>query len=244
MTAWHTGRLAAFDLETTGVDVETARIVTACVAQVGGGALPETRSWLADPGVEIPDEAAAVHGITTDRARAEGRPAVEVVEEITALLHSCLLVGAPVVAMNARYDLTLLDRECRRHERPTLADRLGGTVRPVLDPLVLDRQVDRYRRGKRTLTALAEHYRVPLDGAHDAMADAVAAARIVWRLGHSLPRLAAMSLDELHDAQIEWAESQAVSLAAHFRERGETVKAAGVRPEWPLIPAPRDGGGA
>ena len=76
---WHNGRLAAFDIESTGVNPQSDRIVTATVSVVGGGLPAESTSWLADPGVEIPEGAARVHGITTEQARAEGRPAAEVV---------------------------------------------------------------------------------------------------------------------------------------------------------------------
>ncbi|MGX1116352.1 DNA polymerase III epsilon subunit-like protein [Streptomyces ambofaciens] len=175
--SWHLKRMAAFDLETTAADPEQARIVTACVVQVGGGQPPQPATWVADPGVDIPDEAANIHGYTTERARAEGRPAAEVVEEITAALGQVLAHGIPIVAMNARYDLTVLDRECRRHGLETLLDRyVDSMIWPVIDPFVIDKHVDRYRRGSRTLTALCEHYKVKLDGAHDSAADAIAAA--------------------------------------------------------------------
>ena len=60
-----------FDLETTGVDVTTDRIVTAHVGLLGpDGVALRSQSWLADPGVEIPEGATAVHGITTAHARA------------------------------------------------------------------------------------------------------------------------------------------------------------------------------
>lgn len=232
--SWHLGRMAAFDLETTGTDPETARIVTACVALVGGNRPAQPANWMADPGVEIPAEASAIHGITTEQARAEGRPAVEVVEQITAALGQALSTGIPIVAMNARYDLTVLDRECRRHSIPTLLDRYVDSVLwPVIDPYVIDKQVDKYRRGSRKLTALCEHYKVRLDGAHDAAADAIAAARVAWRLGSVFPKLAAMGVEELHHAQIEWAAAQAASLQEYFRKKDP---AAVVEGAWPLVP--------
>src|SRR5688500_20167479 len=86
--SWHLGRLCGFDLETTGVDVEADRIVSACVVQCGGGHPTQSATWMADPGIEIPEGAAKVHGITTERARAEGRPAAEVVEQVVAALRS------------------------------------------------------------------------------------------------------------------------------------------------------------
>jgi len=44
--SWHAGRLAAFDIETTGVNTESDRIVTAAVSVVGGG----LGAWVSNPG--------------------------------------------------------------------------------------------------------------------------------------------------------------------------------------------------
>lgn len=241
--SWHLKRMAAFDLETTAADPETARIVTACVVQIGGNQPPQPATWVADPGVEIPEEAAKIHGYSTERARAEGRPAPEVVEEITAALGQVLAHGIPIVAMNARYDLTVLDRECRRHGIETLLDRyVDSVIWPVIDPFVIDKAVDRYRRGKRTLTALCEHYQVKLDSAHDSAADAVAAARVAWRLGATRPELAAMDIEALHHAQIKWASEQADGLREYFTKTpGKEHLAETVQAEWPLVPAQRGG---
>src|SRR5690606_22490016 len=129
--------------------------------------------WLANPGIEIPDGAVAVHGITTDRARAEGRPASAVVAEIAQTLRVLFALGTPVAVYNAPYDLTLLDRECRRHGLEPI-DRPS----PVIDPLVIDKALDRYRKGKRTLEAAAQRYGVALTEAHDAGADAIAAGHV------------------------------------------------------------------
>ena len=102
---WHA--LGVFDLETTGVDVETARIVTAHVGLIDmTGASIVEGAWIADPGVPIPEGAAAVHGYTTERAQAEGRPAAEVVAEIIAAIEAVFARGIPLVIYNAPYDLT------------------------------------------------------------------------------------------------------------------------------------------
>lgn len=100
---WHRELLIGFDLETTGTDPRTARIVTAAVVEVKDGEPIGRRTWLADPGVSIPDDAVAVHGITNERAVAEGRPAGEVVEEIAGALVAHWRAGAPVVAYNAAF---------------------------------------------------------------------------------------------------------------------------------------------
>ncbi|MFJ3141655.1 3'-5' exonuclease [Streptomyces halstedii] len=233
---WHLGRLAGFDLETTGPDPLTARIVTACIVQVGGGMSVSPANWLADPGVEIPAGAAAVHGITTEHAQAKGSPAAEVVAQLIESLETTITgTGTPIVAMNARYDLTVLDREAERYDIEPLAARVPDLK--VVDPFVIDKQVDRYRPGKRTLTALCEHYDVRLDGAHSADADAVAACRVAWRQATRYPQLAAMTLDDLHTAQVGWAAEQAASLQEHFRKKDP---AAVVEGAWPLIPRQRE----
>lgn len=236
--SWHLGRLCGFDLETTGVDVEQDRIVTACIVQVGANQPVQAANWLADPGIEIPAGAAKVHGISTEKARADGRPAGEVVAEVVAALTQVALSGVPIVIMNASYDLTLLDREARRHGVEPLADAVGTDLR-VIDPRVLDKQVSR-RKGGRTLTDLCRHYDVRLDGAHSSDADAIAACRVAWRLGITQPQLAGMPIDELHTQQVQWAESQGRSLRAYFaRTPGKESWADGVRTEWPLVPAQR-----
>ena len=51
--------LAAFDLETTGVDVTRDRIVTATIITIDGSQV-HTDEWLLDPGIDIPDGAAKI----------------------------------------------------------------------------------------------------------------------------------------------------------------------------------------
>lgn len=233
---WHTSRMAPFDTETTSSTPEVARIVSACVALVGDGKPPQIANWMADPGVPIPEEAAKIHGITTERAQAEGRPAPEVIEQVIAALAQAVTAGIPVVAMNARYDFTVLDREARRHNITPLTDLVGDQLR-VIDPYILDKHVDTYRAGKRTLTHLCQHYRVRLDGAHDAAADAIGAARVAWRIGSLYPAVRDLDLDGLHKQQTVWAAEQAASLQEHLRRKHPNSRVEGA---WPLVPV-RDG---
>lgn len=205
--------LAVFDLETTGIDVETSRIVTANVSVIDAdGAVQERSDWLLDPGVEIPSGATAVHGITTARAQADGMPAAEGVGQIVERIRALLAQNVPVVVYNAPYDFTILNREALRHGQNIL-----GVPSPVIDPLVIDKAVDRYRKGKRTLEAAAAFYGVPLDDAHDAGADAIAAGRVAQAIarehGAALPATAAA----LHEQQVTWAAEQAASFQQYMR---------------------------
>lgn len=230
---WADGRMAAFDTETTGTDVEADRIVSAAVVAVGGEEATEIRAWLVDPGVDVPEAATKVHGITTDQARAHGGAPVHAIEAITAVLAEHLAAGTPLVVFNARYDLTLLDREARRHGITPLVERLPGRhLAPVIDPYVLDKQTDRYRRGSRKLPALADHYRVPHEQQHSAEGDALAAARIAWRIGTTHSEIGGATLPKLHDAQINWAARQAAGLQEYLRRNNPEAV---VEPAWPYV---------
>ena len=227
MSTW--GRIGVFDLETTGVDVDTSRIVSACVAVLdANGDLVDRWDWLANPGIEIPEGAAAIHGITTERARAEGRDAETVIAEITQTLRTLIALEIPIVVYNAPYDLTLLDRECRRHRLEVLAATF-----PIIDPLVMDKAVDRYRKGKRTLEVTAERYGVTLDDAHDAGSDAIAAGRVALSLARAYPEQLDRSAAELHELQVGWYASQAASFERYMRtSKGEESFVADR--EWPI----------
>ncbi|MFJ3105524.1 3'-5' exonuclease [Streptomyces sp. NPDC086835] len=235
MTHWYDGPLAAFDTETTGVDVEEDRIVSAAVVvQDSPGGRPRITRWLVNPGVPVPPGAIEVHGLTDDHLQRNGRWPAPVMEEIARSLAEQCAAGRPLVVMNAPFDLTLLDRELRRHRASSLSRYLDRSPLCVLDPRVLDKHLDRYRKGRRTLTDLCAQYEVVLDGAHDAAADALAALEVVRAVGRRFnARLERLSPAELHTLQAVWHAGQARGLQAWFARSGtpETVD-----PAWPLRP--------
>jgi DNA polymerase-3 subunit epsilon len=225
------GPLGVFDLETTGVDTDVARIVSACIAVLDAdGRVTARWDWLVDPGIEVPEGASAVHGITTERARAEGRPAETAVAEIAQTLRVLFSQGIPLTVYNAPYDLTLLDRECRRHGIEPLAH-----PGPVVDPLVIDKVVDRYRRGKRTLEVTAEFYGVELDGAHDAGADAICAGRVAQAIARAHPDDLGVSADDLHGRQEIWFAEQQQNFEEYVRTKPGREGYVADR-SWPVRP--------
>lgn len=227
--AW-TQTLGVFDLETTGIDVMSDRIVTAHVGVIGpGGEIVSQRAWLADPGVEIPTPATDVHGITTAYAREHGRDPRAVIGEIVLALEALFETGTPVVAYNAPFDFSLLKYEALRHGiRPILAPA------PVIDPLVVDKAFDRYRRGKRTLDAVAEHYDVLLEAAHDASADAIAAGRVAQAIAQRYADRLPATCGDLHTRQVGWARAQAESLTEYFVRIGRIDADDVVDGSWPI----------
>ncbi|AXK32358.1 3'-5' exonuclease [Streptomyces armeniacus] len=235
MGCWYEGPLAAFDTETTGVDTERDRIVAAAlVVQAGAGQPPQIRRWLVDPGIPVPGPAARVHGLSAEHLRAHGRPPGPVVEELARALAGQAAAGVPLVVMNAPFDLTLLDRELKRHRAASLTGHLGRFSLCVLDPLVLDKQLDRHREGRRTLARLCAAYDVPLAAPHDAASDAAAALGVVRALGRRYaPRLSRLSPAQLHTLQAVWYAAAARGLTAWF---APAVPGHPVDPAWPLRP--------
>ncbi|MEY9966445.1 DNA polymerase-3 subunit epsilon [Streptacidiphilus sp. MAP12-16] len=232
--SWLHDTLVGFDLETTGTDPAESRIVTAALVEAKGGVVVRQRDWLADPGVAIPADAAAIHGIGTERAVAEGRPVAEVADEVAAALCEYWRSGVQAVVFNAAFDLSLLSAELRRHGLPSLEHRLGGgPIGPVLDPLTVDRAVDKYRKGSRTLQSTCAVYGVELADAHQAGSDALAALRVALALGRKYPaEVGGLAPVELHHRQIGWHAAWAEGLQAWLRTSKEPQ--AVVDGSWPL----------
>lgn len=238
---WHQNYLVCFDLETTGADPKTARIVTADVVWLNpvNGVIAASTSYLADPGIEIPAEAAEIHGITTEYARAHGQPAADVALLVLDDLESAWSKGLPIVAFNACYDLTVTDRELRRHHSREL--KVTG---PVLDPLVIDRGADRYRKGSRKLGDMCAFYGVALTNAHNSAADAEAAGRLlVAQARRHAVKVGRRDLRSLWGVQRAWHRAWADNFESFKRREAtaagataEEVASIEINREWPLYP--------
>jgi DNA polymerase III subunit epsilon len=222
--SWIDGPLLSFDVESTGVDVETDRIICATLISIGsrneGRPVRPATEWI-NPGISIPPGATAIHGITDEKIQQVGEPPPETLEAIALLLAALCNDGVPIVGMNLSYDLTMLDRECRRHGVQPLADRCP--VAPVIDVMVLDKRVDPYRKGsgRRKLTALCEIYRIEHGGAHDSAHDALAAARVAYRIGRMYPRVGELDAMSLHELQIGWKAEQDRNFARWLKSQGK-----------------------
>lgn len=225
MTSWTELPRATFDLETTGIDPATARIVTASLVLVDAeGEVIRAGEWLANPGVEIPEQAAAVHGITTEYAREHGQPADKVVYEVAMALGGLFADGVPVIAFNAAYDFSVMHFELERYGYPPL------TCYPVLDPLVINKHVHKFKKGKRTLEVLSSEYGVELENAHTSKDDALAAERLLTAMSFEYEEIE-QAATNLHRAQIGWAKEQAEELQAYFNRIGKQADVSG---QWPV----------
>jgi DNA polymerase-3 subunit epsilon len=214
---WTDGELLAFDLETTGVDRFSDVPVSYALVTFEGGQVTASDAGLVDPGREIPAGAVAVHGISTERARAEGRPLADSVDMMAGRLVDASARGVPIVGMKLDFDLTILDVQCRMAGGGLVERGFGAAV---IDPLVIDRHFDRYRKGRRTLGDLCAEYGVDLSQAHDAAADAKATVDVLFALCHRYPEIAALDPAALHRSQVDWHREWATSYDEWRQSRG------------------------
>ena len=216
--------IVALDFESTGIDVFEDRIVTATISELAtDGEVLENYEWLINPGIPIPDEAAEVHGVTTEKAKAEGLLPGQAISEILERLDN-YPENTPLVIMNANYDISLLHYEALRHGLAPLDHQKFN----IIDPLVLDRNLDKWRKGPRKLVNLAVHYGVAVDEelAHDSTYDNYLAGNVAIKIVRKY-NVTNSVLSEQHRMSREW--------AANFQEYlRRTDPEAEVDSDWPL----------
>jgi DNA polymerase-3 subunit epsilon len=146
-----------FDLETTGTNVATDRIVEMAILKVFPNGNTESKSWLINPEIPIPAEVTAIHGITDEQVA--GEPTFkERSREIQQIIQGCDLAGFN----SNRFDIPLLAEELLRAE---LDFDMKNTV-------AVDVQTIFHKMEKRTLEAAYQFYcGKTLIDAHSAVAD-------------------------------------------------------------------------
>jgi DNA polymerase III subunit epsilon len=221
---WLTEPLCALDTETTGTDPETASLLTCCIGLSAGVGRWLPRNWQANPGKPIPPEATKVHGITDEQASDWPGPAAVLAEIYEDLIDAA--DDTPIVGHNLLYDLTLLDREMRRHLGKPLPT---GLI--VLDTLVLFRRFD-LTTGSRSLVQLASRHGITFP-AHEAEADALASLRLLHILAADNDLLPHVDPQTLHHLQADWFAAQI--LAAHYRRLGNGQASEPPNTDWPII---------
>lgn len=158
--------LAVFDIEATGLNPRTDRIVELSVVRVPvGGGEPETRTWLLDPTVPIPIETTAIHGICDDMVK--GCPTfADKADEILAFFRGCDLGGFGI----GHLDVPILEEEFAR-----VGKFFNAGARRQFDALRIY-----HKREPRDLTAALKFFcGETYEDAHGAEPDALAALRVL-----------------------------------------------------------------
>lgn len=196
--------LAFLDLETTGLSPSRDRIVELALLRVSpdGEVLERERRF--NPGIPIPPQATAVHGIS-DEDVVDEPPFASRARSLVRLLEPCDLAGFNI----RRFDLPMLLAEFQRAGVPF--DPQGRRI--------LDAQVVFHREEPRDLSAAARFY---LDrdhsGAHSALADIRTTAQVLAAQLERYPHLA-QDAEALHRYCDEVAPFE-TALERWFREDG------------------------
>ena len=152
-----TRSLAFFDLETTGIDVANDRIVQIAVLKINPDESLERYEELLNPGMHIPEESSAIHGIF-DADVADKPSFKEIGNEILDFMSGCDLGGYN----SNKFDIPLLMEEFLRNEMEfDLSNRHFIDVQNIF-----------HKMEKRTLRGAYKFYTgAVMENAHDAMAD-------------------------------------------------------------------------
>lgn len=211
--------IAFFDLEATGTNISTDRIVEISIVKLHPDGQTETLTKRVNPGIPIPLEASLIHGIY-DADLVSAPSFKDLARELLQFFGSADLAGFNVL----KYDIPLLTEEFHR----------AGLEMPLEKRNLLDAQKIFHLMEKRNLTAAYKFYcGKTLDNAHSAEADTLATldvfrAQMERYLGEEAEDLQGNKLGvfendmkKIHDL----VNSQMVDLAGRFvyNQEGEEV---------------------
>jgi len=149
--------LCFFDLETTGINISKDRIVEIAILKVHPNGKEESKTWLVNPEMKIPQEVIEIHGIT-DEAVADKPTFKELAKEIYSMIKDSDLGGFN----SNRFDIPLLAEEMLR----------ADVDFDMKSMLAIDVQTIFHKMEQRTLSAAYKFYcNEELIGAHGAEAD-------------------------------------------------------------------------
>ncbi len=170
--------LAFFDIETTGLNITTDRLIEISILKVQPNNVEEQKTWRVNPGVPIPEQSSKIHGIFDKDV--EGLPFFrDIAHEVSRFLQSCDLAGYNAI----KFDIPVLMEEFLRTDTPfDLANRQ-----------LIDVQTIFMKMEPRTLKGAYRFFcQKELEDAHSAQADTYATYEILKA-----------QLDRYQDAQYE-----------------------------------------
>jgi len=157
--------LIVFDLETTGINTATDRIVQISMIKISPDGQENKYNYFVNPGMPIPAEATAIHGITDEMVK--DKPLFpEIASEIANIINGCDLAGYN----SNRFDVPLLAEELLRAEVDIDFSKIK----------LVDVQNIFYKKEPRTLIAAYHFYcQKDLENAHSSDADTLATYEVL-----------------------------------------------------------------
>ena len=154
-----------FDLETTGIQVSKDRIVEIAILKVYPNGNKESKTWLVNPEMKIPEATIAVHGITNEKVANE-----PTFKELAPTIYN-MIKDADLAGFNSdRFDIPLLAEEMLRADIDFDMKNMA----------TVDVQTIFHKKEQRTLSAGYKFYcGKELDGAHSASVDTQATYEIL-----------------------------------------------------------------
>lgn len=185
------------DFETTGLDARFARAVQIGAVRISDGRIVEETKLdrIIDPGISIPPQSTAIHGITDATVRNAPRFA-ELLPEIEAFIGEAIIIGHTVA-----YDLSIMKREYE------LADRTWRQPRSLNVPTLA--RLAAPTLAHHSIDHLCNWLNVPKTGRHTAIGDAETTARLFLALIPLLRERNIRTLAEAETASRELAEAEA-----------------------------------
>ncbi len=188
---WTDLTLAVLDVETTGFDPETERIIEVGIVTFDNGKVLERWGSLVDPGKPIPPEVIELTGISDEDVA--GKPSFA---QIAPEVHR-RLQGVGIGAYNLSFDRSFLKAELER------AGLEWPSKSPTFDPLIFARELQREHR-RHGLGKVADRLGIVLENAHRAEDDAEVAGHILYAFADQLPS----NLQDVLVLQAQWERQQ------------------------------------
>ncbi|GAB3351365.1 3'-5' exonuclease [Arachidicoccus ginsenosidivorans] len=197
--------IAFFDIESTGINPATDKIVELAIVRIEPTGEKSRLRRLVNPGMPIPKESSDIHGITDEMVK-DAPLFKEIAAEVVRFLDNCDLGGYN----SNRFDVPLLVEEYLR----------AGVTFSLSDRKLLDVQKIYHKMEPRTLSAAYQFYcNKNLEDAHSATADVEATWEVLQaqidkypNIGHSLNSILQFT-----------GEDKIVDMARRFVFKGEEI---------------------
>ncbi len=157
------------DIEATGLDSSTDRIIEIALAKFNFDKILDKFSTLVDPEIEIPKTSQNIHNISQEMVK--GKPKIkDVLPTILKFIDKHVIIGHGI-----KFDIDIIYAETKRNQIPCKIYDI-----PFVDTLRLARLYG--ESPLNSLKELSKHFNIELEGAHRALNDVKANIEVFKKL--------------------------------------------------------------